>query len=115
MSNASGFATGNGPETLAQWRKIFVLSGGKKLVLERYKGSDAVVVIPEQIEGKPVAIIGTGAFERHSQITDLTIPASVTDIGWFAFDGCTNMTIHAPAGSYAEQYAKENNIPFVAE
>ena len=26
-----------------------------------------------------------------------------------------NLTIHAPAGSYAEQYAKENNIPFVAE
>ena len=25
------------------------------------------------------------------------------------------VTIHAPAGSYAEQYAKENNIPFVAE
>ena len=26
-----------------------------------------------------------------------------------------NLTIHAPAGSYAEEYAKENNIPFVAE
>ena len=25
------------------------------------------------------------------------------------------LTIHAPAGSYAEAYAKENNIPFVAE
>ena len=30
-------------------------------------------------------------------------------------DNCDNFTIHAPAGSYAEQYAKENNIPFVAE
>ena len=26
-----------------------------------------------------------------------------------------SLTIHAPAGSYAETYAKENNIPFVAE
>jgi len=25
------------------------------------------------------------------------------------------MTIHAPAGSYVETYAKENNFPFVAE
>jgi len=25
------------------------------------------------------------------------------------------VAIHAPAGSYAETYAKENNIPFVAE
>ena len=31
-----------------------------------------------------------------------------------AFDDCPNLTIHAPAGSYAEQYAKEHNIPFVA-
>jgi len=45
----------------------------------------------------------------------LTIPASITTIAWFTFDGCTNMTIHAPAGSYVETYAKENNFPFVAE
>lgn len=25
-----------------------------------------------------------------------------------------NLTIHAPAGSYAETYAKRNNIPFQA-
>ena len=29
--------------------------------------------------------------------------------------GRNNLTIHAAAGSYAEQYAKENHIPFVAE
>ena len=32
-----------------------------------------------------------------------------------AFVGCCKLTIHAPAGSYAEQYAKEHNIPFVVE
>jgi hypothetical protein len=102
-------------KTLAEWRKVFALSSGKEIILERYKGKDEVVYIPAQIEGKPVVTIGTSAFERHSEITDITIPASVTTIAWFAFDGCTNMTIHAPAGSYAETYAKENNIPFVAE
>ena len=102
-------------KTLAEWRKIFALSSGKEIILERYKGKDAVVYIPAQIEGRPVVTIGASAFERHSEITDITIPASVTTIAWFAFDGCTNMTIHAPVGSYAETYAKENNIPFVAE
>lgn len=102
-------------KTLAEWRKVFALSSGKEITIERYKGKDAIVSIPAQIEGTPVVTIGTGAFERHSEITDITIPASVTTIAWFAFDGCTNMTIHAPAGSYAETYAKENNIPFVAE
>ncbi len=36
-------------------------------------------------------------------------------IGTDAFKDCHKLTIHAPAGSYAEQYAKENNIPYVAE
>lgn len=36
----------------------------------------------------------------------------MTEIDKRAFDGCPNLTIHAPAGSYAEQYAKKNNIPF---
>ena len=57
----------------------------------------------------------------------ITIPVSVTSIGKSAFgtseyngeDFVTipinTFTIHAPAGSYAEKYAKENNIPFEAE
>lgn len=45
---------------------------------------------------------------------DVTIPESVTEIEDFAFDGCKKLTIHAPAGSAAEQYAKENGIRFEA-
>ena len=43
---------------------------------------------------------------------DVVIPAGVTEIGSSAFDGCKKLTIHAPAGSYAEQYARENDIKF---
>lgn len=107
-------ALGLKEKTLAEWRKVFALSSGVEIIIERYKGKDEVVCIPAQIEGKPVVTIGAGAFERRNEITDITIPANVTTIAWFAFDDCTNMTIHAPAGSYAEQYAKENNIPFDA-
>lgn len=56
-----------------------------------------------------------GAFYNCVGLKDLAIPASVTQIGKNAFRDCYNLTIHAPAGSYAETYAKENNIPFVAE
>lgn len=49
-------------------------------------GSLKVLVIPEKIEGK-----------------------SVTEIGEYAFSGCNSLkTIHTPAGSYAEKWAKEN-------
>jgi hypothetical protein len=55
------------------------------------------------------------AFSNCKKLTRVTIPNSVTRIEKDAFEKCPNLTIHAPAGSYAEQYAKENNIPFVAE
>ncbi len=54
-------------------------------------------------------------FSDCTNLTNITIPNSVTSIGFWAFSGCDNLTIHAPAGSFAEQYAKENHILFVAE
>ena len=48
----------------------------------------------------------------------LHIPASVTEIAdELGFDSGEPAfkAFYAPAGSYAEQYAKEHNIPFVAE
>ena len=59
--------------------------------------------------------IGPAAFCDCTGLTTVNIPNGVTNIGERAFNGCPNLTIHAPVGSYAETYAKENNIPFVAE
>ena len=36
----------------------------------------------------------------------------MTSIGERAFSGCTNLTIYCYQGSYAEKYAKSNNIPY---
>ncbi len=68
------------------------------------------VMIPEDVTS-----IGDSAFAWCCGVTSITIPESVTSIGKDAFYACSALTIHAPSGSYAEQYAKENNIPFVAE
>ena len=54
-------------------------------------------------------------FYDCKKLKKISIPASVSQIGARAFDGCEKLTVYAPVGSYAEQYAKENNIPFVAE
>ena len=59
--------------------------------------------------------ISREAFMNCSELASIYIPENVTSIGILAFDGCKKLTIHAPAGSYAEQYAEENNIPFAAE
>ena len=45
---------------------------------------------------------------------DVTIPEGVKEIGWSAFKDCKKLTIHAPAGSAAERYAEEKDIPFEA-
>ncbi|MBR2799790.1 MAG: leucine-rich repeat domain-containing protein [Oscillospiraceae bacterium] len=58
-----------------------------------------------------VTRIGSSAFYGCRSLTSIIIPASVTSIGFGAFDDCDKLTIHTPAGSYAEQYAHENGIP----
>ena len=58
--------------------------------------------------------IGDEAFAWCNSLESVVISSAVTSIEPDAFKDCPNLTIHAPAGSYAEQYAKEHNIPFVA-
>lgn len=62
-----------------------------------------------------VTEIGTQTFDGCSNLSDIILPAGIKKIENDSFEKCKKLTIHAPAGSYAEQYAKENNIPFVAE
>jgi len=79
------------------------------------------VFIPES-----VTRIGSQAFSDCYGLKKLFIPESVTKIGNNAFWGCgtqtiigdeafwddEEITIYTPAGSFAESYAKENEIHF---
>lgn len=62
-----------------------------------------------------VTTIGNGAFSNCQYLTSIVIPDSVTSIGGWVFDNSQKVTIHGSHGSYAETYAKENNIPFIAD
>lgn len=61
-----------------------------------------------------VTFINLGAFAKCGELEKIWIPDSVTEIGEDAFEGCEKLTIFAPAGSYAEEYAREKGIPFSA-
>lgn len=50
---------------------------------------------------------------RQYPHTVVTLPASVTVIHPRAFEGCHSLTLCAPAGSYAEAFARQKKIPFI--
>lgn len=97
------------------------------IIITAYKGTDATVVIPPELEGYPVTAIDDHAFQ-NTAVTSVILPSTVTSVGWFAFygcfgleivtvpasvtsieyaafDGCPNLTILCPAESYAARYA----------
>ena len=49
------------------------------------------VVIPEMLGGHPVAAIGEKAFSMCSEVSSMTIPDSVENIGALAFFGCDGL------------------------
>ena len=57
--------------------------------------------------------IGNYAFQNCESLKELYIPDSVTQIGNMAFTGCPNLTI-VTSSDYVIQYAKDNNIPYIA-
>ena len=70
---------------------------------------------------KGVTRIDSGAFSECRRLQTIRIPKSVTQIDndvfnrTFKYHGDVETTIIAPAGSYAQKYAKEKKMPFVAE
>jgi hypothetical protein len=68
------------------------------------------VTLPDSLES-----IGAYAFYKCEKLTEIAVPDSITSIGNAAFSGCDGIVINCSKGSYAEAYAKEHNIPFIAE
>lgn len=50
------------------------------------------LVIPAEINGMPVKVIGERAFDMCDKLTSVVLPDSVTTIGPSAFESCTAMT-----------------------
>ena len=93
-----------------------------------------VLEVPASIDGKKVTAIGASAFAGASltgatipegvksigekafancaQLGTTVIPASVTTLGAGIFTGCTKLRLLVTIGSEAEDYAKENGIPY---
>ena len=78
------------------------------LTVGRYKGQETSVVIPPEMDGKPVRVIGTRAFAGCGLLTGVTVPESVTEIGPYAFAGCDRLkNIMVPQHTFIDMTAFE--------
>lgn len=98
-------------------------------------GGNLDVTVPSEINGVKVTAVAQEAFMHDHNVQTVTLPDSVIGVGHDAFTDCGSLTkvifsknvtsidkgifddsrsakICAPKGSYAEQYAKDNGIPF---
>ena len=61
------------------------------LCVSSYTGDEALVEVPETVDGIPVTVISDAVFQGHPEITEVRLPDTVTDLGEFVFDGCENL------------------------
>lgn len=69
------------------------------IVITGYSGREKTVIIPEEIDGKPVTTIATGCFAGNNHIETVLIPDTVTQIGRAVFKNCRNLrSVRLPGG-----------------
>ena len=56
-----------------------------------YKGDEPVVSVPDTFYGLPVTMLYDDLFKHHTEIREIHLPQTLTDIGGFVFDGCTSL------------------------
>lgn len=131
-------STGAKPEEGDVGELVFhyqVRDGGA--VITGYEGNHPFVTVPATLDGYPVLTIGERAFENKSlaavvlpeglltiewfafygcaALVDVSIPASVREIGHAVFDGCPGVSLVCRRGSYAEDYAKSYGITYISQ
>ncbi len=67
--------------------------------INKYKGNDTQIEVPDKIDGKEVSAIGESAFQGLENITSVKLPESIGKIGSGAFAWCTGLaSVNLPAG-----------------
>ncbi len=112
---------------------------GDEAHLLEYTGDAEEVIVPDQLGGRPVAVIHTRAFFRNDRIRSIRLPESLTEIQQTSFYECDSLenvfipvcdliirkspftsnsmktcVIHAPDGSAAHEWAVEKGMAWEA-
>lgn len=96
-STAEEYAQKYGCEFIPEYGRVRVedfeyeISTNNTARISEYHGEEAVIEIPEEINGKTVTQISTMAFQGCSFVTQITIPETVAAIGSSAFRTCSSL------------------------
>ena len=71
---------------------ISLNGNGDGYVVTGYTGSESSVTVPDWYAGKPVTMIGAGAFQGNAAIKSVSLPSTITRIGAAAFKNCTALS-----------------------
>lgn len=64
---------------------------GNTATITGYAGDDTQIVIPSSVDGYKITAIADGAFEDTS-VKSIIISEGIETVGWFAFNGCTRLS-----------------------
>ncbi len=92
--------------------KVFLSDEITEIGTEAFKGCSSLhrPWFPEKLEA-----IGARAFQGCSSLERVFLPDNISEIGEDAFSDCGKLIIQGNSGTYAERYAKENHLVFVAK
>ena len=76
----------------------YMLNSQSKAVITAYNGTATAVNIPSQLDGHSVVKVGDYSFKNNTSVTSVNLPASVKEIGTYAFYGCTGLSYINLAG-----------------
>lgn len=62
-----------------------------KIISHQYDPDETAIVVPEQIGGKPVTVLGHDAFYQHKSTVSITLPQSLTTIEGAPFYRCYSL------------------------
>lgn len=78
-----------------------------QLILYPQGKTDPCYQVPDGVES-----LYFQAFSQNTHLHSLVVPSSVTSITGGMFQDCPNLTLYGTAGSYVEDYARREDIPF---
>jgi hypothetical protein len=96
LPGTTGWGSTFGGCPTALWIQFTYTTNNGAITITGYTGPGGAAAIPTTINGLPVTSIGDSAFDEGNygpwNLTSVTIPNSVTNIGEGAFDACVNLT-----------------------